>query len=136
VISGNIAGLLTDRPAADPEVADDLPNEYGEPNHFAGGVELDNHDVLTGSDASGRLSGDTCSDWTSTESTGQAGGGMGMNGPIVGHSWPAQSGQNWINSHGAAGCAPSAFRGEGSFGGGGVGDIGGYGAICCFALTP
>ena len=137
LVAQNLSGLLRERPAADPEIVDDLPNEYGEPNHYAGGVELDNHDVLTGSDESGELSGETCSDWTSAESTATTigRGGFGA-GPIVGHSWPAQSGQHWINAHGAPGCAPSVVTGEGSFGGGGVGDMGGYGAIYCFALTP
>ena len=55
---------------------------------------------------------------------------------MVGHSWPAMSGQHWIAAHTVPGCAPSVVTGEGSFGGGGVGDMGGYGAIYCFALTP
>lgn len=78
--------------------------------------------------------GETCSDWTSTQSSG-SGGPMG-GGPMVGHAWPAFSGQSWISAHSVPGCAPSAVEGEGSFGGDGVGDSGGYGAIYCFALSP
>lgn len=131
LVSEDITGLLNERPAGDAEVVDDLPNELGEPNSFAGGVEMDNHDTLTGSDETGHLDGGTCADWTSTTST---------EAPLAGHSWPAGSGQHWIRSHGVHGCAPSVVDGQGSFGmgeeGGGVGDGGGYGGIYCFALNP
>jgi hypothetical protein len=124
IVAMDLQGLLNERPAADPAIAEDLPNELGEPNHTAGGEELDNHDTLTASDENGQLSGGTCGDWTSTEG----------NGPIVGHSWPAGSGQNWLSAHTVGGCAPSVVD-QGSFGSG-VGDYGGYGGIYCFALTP
>jgi hypothetical protein len=126
IVAMDAQGLLNERPAADAAIAEDLPNEHGEPNHSAGGQEMDNHDVLTASDENGQLDGDTCDDWTSTEG----------DGPTAGHSWPAFSGQHWITAHAVGGCAPSVVNGEGSFGGDGVGDGGGYGAIYCFALTP
>jgi hypothetical protein len=143
LVATNLSGLTgADRPAADPIIAEDLPNEMGEPNHSAGGVTMDNHDVLTGSGRDGRLhSNPNCEDWTTTTSTaagggpGGPGGGFG-NGPMAGHSWPAFSGRNWLQAHGVAGCAPSVVSGQGSFGGNGVGDGGGYGGIYCFALVP
>jgi hypothetical protein len=132
LVAEDLEGLLGERPAGDAEVVDDLPNELGEPNSFAGGVEMDNHDTLTASDETGHYDeGGTCDDWTSTTST---------ESPMAGHSWPARSGQHWITAHGVAGCAPSVVDGQGSFGmgeeGGGVGDGGGYGGIYCFALNP
>src|SRR4051794_2384077 len=62
--------------------ATDLPNEDGAPNHAPDTEQVDNHDMLTGSDGTGRLySPDwshTCHDWTST---------VGSDGkPRVGHS--------------------------------------------------
>jgi hypothetical protein len=140
LVSENVTGLISaDRPAGDAVVSADLPNENGEPNHTAGGVTMDNHDVLTASDKTGRLQANpNCADWTSTASTstGGTGGPMMGNGPMAGHSWPANSGKNWMQAHGVAGCAPSVVTGQGSFGGGGVGDGGGYGGIYCFALIP
>jgi hypothetical protein len=124
LVGQNLTGLVKTRPDADPTIINDLPNETGEPNHDAGGVRLDNHDVLTGSNAQGRLTGNTCSNWTSVATS---------NGPNAGHSWPASSGQNWIQAHAMMGCAPSVVGGGFS---GGVGDMGGYGAIYCFALSP
>lgn len=124
LVGQNLTGLLKTRPDSDPAITNDLPNETGETNHDAGGVRLDNHDVLTGSDAQGRLAGNTCSNWTSVATS---------NGPNAGHSWPASSGQHWFFTHAMMGCAPSVVGG--GFGGG-VGDMGGYGGIYCFALTP
>jgi hypothetical protein len=46
------------------------------------------------------------------------------------------SGEHWIASHTLPGCAATVVVGGGSFAGGGVGDMGGYGAIYCFALSP
>ena len=51
VFATNLSGLTSaDRPAGDVTIASDLPNETGELNHSPGGVTIDNHDVLTGSD--------------------------------------------------------------------------------------
>jgi hypothetical protein len=79
------ADLLHTRPeGADPAIVDDLPNEDGIPNHAPDGEEVDNHDVLTGTNDQGQLFsadwGSTCHDWTSA---------VGSDGqPHVGHSWP------------------------------------------------
>ena len=139
VVATNLAGLTSaDRPAGDAVISADLPNELGEPNHSAGGVTMDNHDVLTGSDKTGKLHANpNCEDWTTITSTAGGGGAGGFSsGPMAGHSWPASSGRNWVQAHGVAGCAPSVVSGQGGFGGNGVGDGGGYGGIYCFALVP
>jgi hypothetical protein len=113
-----------------------LPNESGLPNHadfFPGCTDtscLDNHDVLTGSDKSGMLfpGSTTCEDWTSAVNTKIR--------PMVGHSWPASSGTNWMNAHNATGCLPGTFMNIASGPTSTVGAAGGYGGIYCFALTP
>jgi hypothetical protein len=135
LLSTNLTGLTSaDRPAGDALIASDLPNETGEPNHNAGGVEMDNHDVLTGSDKTGRLNANpNCENWTTT-TTGSGTGGA--KGPMAGHAWPANSGKNWMQAHGVAGCAASVVSGQGGMNGSGVGDGGGYGSIYCFALVP
>ena len=126
------------RPAADPAIRTDLPNERGEgqksqPGLGANGT-ADNHDVLTGSNAQGKLDAtspqNTCQDWTFAGEAGR---------PRLGHSWPAQSGQGWIASHPAAGCAAVVNllnNGPGDRDCVGVGCGGGYGAIYCFAGIP
>ena len=79
------ADLVSDRPiGADPAIVDDLPNEDGVPNHAPDGTQVDNHDILTGTNDQGQLFGtdwgSTCHDWTSV---------VGTDGrPRVGHSWP------------------------------------------------
>jgi hypothetical protein len=117
LIAMDLASLLQTRPeGADPSIADNLPNEDGEPNRPS--EDVDNHDTVTGSNELGEYSGGaTCEDWTTTatpaaegtESGGTRGGGRGGGGrgPMCGHSWPAQSGQSWIRAHNAPGCAPS-----------------------------
>ncbi|HET8938861.1 MAG TPA: hypothetical protein VFN67_35690 [Polyangiales bacterium] len=78
--------ILNIRPkGGDPAIVDDFPNEDGVPNHAPDGVmQVDNHDVLTGTNDKGQLfNADwkyTCHDWTSA---------VGADGtPRVGHSWP------------------------------------------------
>ena len=142
LLAMNLDQLLTVRPAADVAIANDLPNERGEPNH--GPPDIDNHDVVTASDAQGRYSnGVTCNDWTSTETvmppadSTMRRNGFNHNGPAVGHSWPAQSGQSWIYAHSAPGCAPSVGLVQTGAGSGvGIGNGGGYGGIYCFAMAP
>jgi hypothetical protein len=131
--------LLTgNRPqGADPAIADDFPNERGEPNRAgsAVGSSNDNHDTLTATNTQGVYDGSsTCGDWTSTVTTGS---GM-WRGPGLGHTWPAMSGQSWVAAHGAPGCAASVNLSQGGGGGAGdgVGALGGYGAIYCFADMP
>jgi hypothetical protein len=87
LLAQDLDALLKERPeGADPEIINDLPNEFGAPNHDPDGTgNVDNHDMLTGSNAMGRLfcasdpANCTCDDWTSAEPTGR---------PRVGHSWP------------------------------------------------
>lgn len=144
LIAMDLASLLQTRPGdADPAIADNLPNERGEPNRPS--EDVDNHDTITGSNEMGEYDGgETCSDWTTTmtpaaSTGGNQGGprGGGGRGPMCGHSWPAQSGQSWIRAHNAPGCAPSVSLVQ--MGGGmgdGIGNSGGYGGIYCFALMP
>src|SRR6185503_6014354 len=90
VIALNKADLVQARPrGADPAIANDLPNEHGIPNHNPDGTgNVDNHDMLTGTNASGTLHSmdwsATCHDWTSS------GGGDGR--PRCGHPWPTGGG--------------------------------------------
>jgi hypothetical protein len=130
LVANDIAGLLMTRPAGDDAIVDDLPNESGAPNQAGtGSGNDDNHDTITGSNLMGQWDGgSTCENWTSK---------AGSDGPRVGHSWPAQSGQSWIQAHTAPGCEPSvnlAQTGPGS--GNGIGNGGGYGGFYCFALKP
>jgi hypothetical protein len=72
----------------DPAIVDDLPNEDGVPNPAPDGEQVDNHDILTGTNDKGQLFGmdwsTTCHDWTSV---------VGTDGrPRVGHSWPRDFG--------------------------------------------
>jgi len=79
--------LLATRPiGADPQIKNDLPNEDGVPNHNPDGTgEVDNHDVLTGTGANGKVykldPRVTCNDWTKSEPD-------PADAPRVGHSWP------------------------------------------------
>ena len=127
--------LLNTRPlGADPAIIDDLPNEYGVPNHDPDGTgDVDNHHVLTGSDRNGMLYGSsaTCDGWTTTAS--DAGR------PRIGFSWPAGNREHWISGLDEAGCG----AGVNTIDSGGVnprssivGSGGGYGGIYCFALSP
>jgi hypothetical protein len=122
---------------ADPAIANDLPNERGEPNQAGSAVggSDDNHDTLTATNAQGAYDGSaTCGDWTSTVTTGSG----TRRGPGLGHTWPAMSGQSWVAAHGAPGCAASVNLSQGGGGGAGdgVGALGGYGGIYCFADVP
>jgi hypothetical protein len=122
--------LLNERPNnCDPEIVDDLPNEYGIPNHDPDGTgEVDNHDALTGSDAQGRYAGAeaTCNDWTS----------VGSGAPRVGHSWPGGPSRHWLSAMDASGCAAGVMLEDRAGTGSCVGCHGGYGGWYCFALTP
>ncbi len=136
----SIVDISATRPtSADAAIKNDFPNEDGVPNHSPDGVQVDNHDMLTGSNAQGKLYGQsaTCKDWT---------GKAGSEGkPRVGHSWPRGGGggggggeaAHWISAMDVGGCAPGVNLSD-SMGGGGntVGGEGGYGGFYCFALTP
>jgi hypothetical protein len=126
--------LLAERPrGADPVIASDLPNEEGAPNRAASaeGPADDNHDTITGSTANGTYAGlgTTCDDWTSASAFSGR--------PVMGHSWPARSGNGWIQAHPAPGCEPSvALEQNGPGSGTGIGNGGGYGGFYCLALSP
>jgi len=143
LVASTLTELLMDRPGdADPTIKNDLPNEFGIPNHMDGAVGCsadscpNNHQVLTGTGADGQLytattpaSDATCNDWTSSEASGK---------PRTGHSWPRTgSGTNWISAENGNGCAPCVLADQGS-GAKCVGATGGYGGFYCFALlaTP
>jgi hypothetical protein len=141
-----------DRPGGDPQLSEMFTDEFGEP--IQPSSEVDNHDMLTGSNDEGRLYNDdpvaTCNDWTDatlqSEGGGMMGGGMmgGGGGAVpVGHAWPrsSTSGRHWIQEHGVNGCHPGINVVQG--GGAPPGDYtvgagGGYGGFYCFALgaTP
>lgn len=139
LVAQSVATLGTTRPTGDAQIINDLPNERGESQRNQPGANgqglADNHDILTGSNAQGRYPGGAattvCNDWTS------AGADVGR--PMLGHSWPAMSGQGWIRAHNAAGCQAVVNllqNGPGDRNCRGVGCGGGYGGIYCFALEP
>ncbi len=146
------ADLLTERPTGiDAAIKDDFPNEDGVPNHQPDPTqeEVDNHDMLTGTNENGQLfsATATCKDWTS------AAGDLASEGkPRVGHSWPRYmmggpgpgpggdgSMANWMSSLDESGCAPGVNlieMGPPNPDSVTVGSGGGYGGFYCFALTP
>ena len=150
VVALTKADLLNDRPVgADPAIINDLPNEFGVPNHDPDGAgEVDNHDFLTGTDDEGGLFDTdpvyTCSDWTSAVPSGS---------PRCGHTWPTSTGwggrpgggggsmANWMSALNEAGCAPADTdtslieSGAPDLSNPTVGSGGGYGGIYCFALN-
>ncbi len=147
------ADLLYDRPlSADAAIKNDFPNEDGVPNHRPDLTQpqVDNHDILTGSNDQGKLysSTATCKDWTTSN-------GSSANGrPRVGHSWPRSGGPgggsfgesappggddmaNWMSALDEGGCAAGVNLVEtGGPNSNTVGSGGGYGGFYCFALTP
>lgn len=137
VVAMTKAALINTRPqGADPAIINDLPNEYGIPNHRPDPSQppVDNHHVLTGSDPMGKLYKNdvnaTCANWTSTApSAGKPRGGF---------SWIADGRTHWMSQFAEGGCAPTVSIVEmgGPSGEPTVGSGGGYGAIYCFALMP
>ena len=148
VLAQNLTGLFKLRPEGDAQIVNDFPNELGVNNHNPDGTgNVDNHDMLTGSNDQGTLycpsnaASCTCNDWTSAQPSGK---------PRVGHSWPRGTGggmrgggggsiDSWVSSLDEAGCAPGVNLLE--MGGPmasnpTVGSGGGYGGFYCFALTP
>jgi hypothetical protein len=124
-VANNKAELIQTRPeTADPAIKSDLPNEDGVPNHNPDGAgEVDNHDVLTGTNSEGKLYRDdphvTCDDWTKSERD-------PADSPRVGHSWPRDFGagfpgfDGWGDADGgidadsqAGGFPPPGGRGPG-----------------------
>jgi hypothetical protein len=129
LVAMNKANLAMSRPlGADPAIINDLPNEDGVPNHAPDGMQVDNHDILTGTGPTGQLFNSdwryTCHDWTSSI------GGDGT--PRVGHSWPRMGGMRPGGGRGAGlagtsgGAAGTGFvppTGGGPGGPGGLGDM-------------
>ena len=141
------ADLLYDRPQnGNATIRDDFPNEFGVLNHRPDPTQpqVDNHDMLTGTNDQGRLysSTATCKDWTSSSGSSSSGK------PRVGHSWPRSMGpggkpgggdmENWMSALDESGCAPGVNLVEtgGPGNDGTVGSGGGYGGFYCFALIP
>jgi hypothetical protein len=137
-VAMTLADLLQNRPkGAHTAIAEDLPNETGTPNHRPdpNQPEADNHHVLTGSDAMGKLYGAkaTCLDWTSNARDNQMTGR-----PRIGFSWTAMGRTNWISGQDEGGCGAGVAIEENPGSDPSnpiVGSGGGYGAIYCFALT-
>ena len=131
LIANDLAGLTSgNRPAGDAQTVNDLPDENGAPLTTFG----DTHDIMTASTTAGRFEGtsavNACNDWTDA-SAGTA------NTVRLGHSWPAQSGMNWIHAHQMRGCSPGVNLVQNGPGTGtSVGAGGGWGGIYCFAVTP
>jgi hypothetical protein len=159
LFANNLEELYYDRPKnADAAIKMDFPNETGVLNHNPDKTgNVDNHDMLTGTNTTGKLysSTATCSDWTSVSTTGSQ--------PRVGHTWPTMANGcattdtrtsgtggggggmggvgslcNWMSALDEAGCAPGVNLIENGGPGrdGTVGSGGGYGGFYCFALTP
>ena len=135
------ASMMGDRPAGgDATIRNDFPNEDGVPNHNPDGTgQVDNHDMLTGTNNQGRLdaANRTCLDWTA------ATGNKTLEGsPRVGHSWPrGNTGQinSWMSSLIESGCRAGINlieTGPPNPNDNTVGSGGGYGGFYCFALTP
>lgn len=117
------------------------------------GIDDDDHDTMTATNEDGTYAGFSCEDWTSTAATsgttegggaggggaGGAGGGGrpgGGGGIMMGHSWPANSGQHWATSHAGHQCAAGTnFVQNGGGDSSTVGGGGGYGGFYCFALA-
>jgi hypothetical protein len=135
LVAMNKAALMNTRPmGADPAILNDLPNEFGIPNHKPdlGMPAVDNHHVLTGSDMSGHFysAASTCKDWTALTGAGR---------PRIGFSWIAGGRNHWISGQDEGGCGAGVNVGE--TGGSDpsnpiVGSGGGYGGIYCFARVP
>lgn len=160
LFGNSVADIAQQRPAnADATIKNDFPNEDGVPNHRPDPnvAEVDNHDMLTGSDETGKLLDNTsnCLNWTAAQ------GDTAKEGkPRVGHSWPRSTGgggigfpggsagggngafgdmNNWMSALTESGCKAGANLKEQ----GGpmstavtVGSGGGYGGFYCFALKP
>jgi hypothetical protein len=157
VVSTSLTELIQERPGgADPAIVNDLPNEFGIPNHDPDGTgDVDNHDMVTGSAEDGTVfssdPADTCQDWTAT----------GAGSPRCGHTWPAGgvgggmtgggidvggdfggmgSMAHWISALNESGCDP--FDPQSDLVESGppmpnnpsIGSGGGYGGFYCFAL--
>lgn len=143
-LAPSLSAMMATRPTGgDATIKNDFPNEDGVPNHNPDGTgAVDNHDMLTGSNTSGRLMSTTsnCLDWTAN-----AGNKTTEGKPQVGHSWPRNTGgggggmDDWRSSLTESGCAPGVNlieTGGPNPNSNTVGSGGGYGGFYCFALEP
>lgn len=137
IVAMTTTALLNTRPqGADSAIINDLPNEYGIPNHQPDPTQppVDNHHVLTGSDTLGKLYQNdvnaSCANWTSTAASAGK--------PRGGFSWIADGRVHWMSQFVEGGCGAkvSIIEMGGPSGEPTVGSGGGYGAIYCFALMP
>jgi len=150
LVGSTITDLQKSRPNADAAIKNDLPNEYGVPNHQPDPNQpaVDNHLTVTGSDSLGKLysSTSTCQDWTSNTDT--------TSKPRSGLSWPRMgfgktdkstmgffgNMTSWTSFWDLPGCVAGLDLDDKS-GAGKPGDViigsgGGYGGFYCFALNP
>jgi hypothetical protein len=144
LLAPTLDDLLNERPQnGDDAIQNDLPNEFGIPNHRPDpeGGDVDNHHTMTGSNEEGKLYSNasyTCQDWTSVAASGPK--------ARCGFAWPRggmhkvtqmSSGSNWMTGFSSSGCAPGAHLTNSGGGERGiVGSGGGYGGWYCFALNP
>jgi len=141
MLAPDVASLMGIRPAGgDATIKNDFPNEDGVLNHNPDGTgQVDNHDMLTGTNLQGMFEGPTrtCLDWTAN-----AGDESVEGEPRVGHSWPrGNTGMinSWMSSLIESGCAPGVSlieMGPPDPTSNTVGSGGGYGGFYCFALIP
>jgi hypothetical protein len=107
LLAPTLADLMHTRPQnGDPTIADDFPNEDGVPNHQPDPLqpEVDNHDMLTGTDDTGQLyaANATCLDWTAKA------GDIPLEGrPASGTRGPAASAEEEAAAAAAAAAATS-----------------------------
>jgi hypothetical protein len=140
MLAPTLADLVNTRPMnGDPTIKNDLPNEFGIPNHRPDPTKplVDNHHFVTGSSTAGKLysANATCQDWT-TATAGSR--------PRCGFSWPRSisggtSSSHWISGIDAPGCVAGAElvqNGGAPPGSVIIGGGGGYGGFYCFALNP
>jgi len=140
LLAPTLDDLINERPQnGDSDIQNDLPNEFGIPNHRPDGVDVDNHHMITGSNSEGKLAGasSTCKDWTSVSGSDRA---------ICGFAWPrggmhktteGGSGSNWMTGFTSSGCEAGAWLSSSGMGSGSIiGSGGGYGGFYCFALHP
>jgi hypothetical protein len=128
LIAQDRAGLLAERPAGDPEVINDLPDESGE-----GTSPLGHTSAITGTNTMGRLyspdAKNTCNDWTSNR--------LEAIFVMTGHPSFTTGASNWLQSHPERSCVPGVRLGDAGNGdGSSIGSGGGWGGFYCFALTP
>lgn len=146
LVANDISGLLgTNRPAGgccDRGVYDELGTFHdGTTDVNNDGIRDDDHDTMTATNVEGTYNGFSCDDWTSTTAmppNSGGGGGFGglRTGIMMGHTWPAQSGQSWVTSHAGHACAAGTnFIQNGPGDSATVGGGGGYGGFYCFALA-